>query len=493
MRLKLFLAFFISLLILVGCSRQVPSLELESSALATPLGRGINLGGGLEQGEEEYNWSFGYTLQPSYFAAIKQAGFQHVRIPVAWSWNISGRYTTLTTAPYTISPQLFARVDWAVAQAKKNGLKVILDDHSHDDLFANAGVSQRSRYYSIWRQIAEHYKNEPNTVYFELLNEPGGALWQNAALWNTILNTTISIIRASNPARGIIVGGVASNSPWTLPLLNLPPNDPNIITTFHYYDPITFTHQGASWAWQPGQQPKNQVWTGGNTGVASSWQLGSWFDTSYTVQSGRKLAVDFTAWGGFNFLPLYGALPIRGFTSISFKTDRATRLAVACNLTASQYVEVTTPGNWGVTTINFSQCGGASRFDAIKIANPSPTPQSVVLQDIRLTGPYGTLTLVTSELEQVQEVFNYVDAWAKANQRSVYLGEFGVNATPSQAGFETWRRLWTSAVRQEAEKRQFAWAYWNFGSRDPANTSFAVYDRLTNTWLTELLKTLIPR
>jgi len=46
--------------------------------------------------------------------------------------------------------------------------------------------------------------------------------------------------------------------------------------------------------------------------------------------------------------------------------------------------------------------------------------------------------------------------------------------------------LWTSTVRAEAEKRDFSWAYWDFG------TDFAVYNLATKEWREPILRALIP-
>src|SRR5262245_44402948 len=57
------------------------------------LGRGINLGNALEAPREG---AWGVTLKPHYFRAIKEAGFDSVRLPVKWSAHAQAG------APYTI-------------------------------------------------------------------------------------------------------------------------------------------------------------------------------------------------------------------------------------------------------------------------------------------------------------------------------------------------------------------------------------------------------
>ena len=479
---------FLLLTFLISLSACASSpLTLEPSAVDT-LGKGINLGGTLE-GTEGLVWDWGYPLQASHFRAIKNAGFQHVRVPIGFSYDLDASYyDTLASAPYTIHPDLFKRVDWVVQQSLQNGLKVIIDNHHHDALFDDL-EAETPRYLAIWKQIAERYKNQPNTVYFEILNEPGGALWQNYTTWNKLLRRTITLIRQTNPTRGIIVGGVLGNSAWALPYLSLP-TDPNLIATFHYYSPYTFTHQGADWAWEPGTQPTNQIWTGGNTILAADWTLGKWFEsTSYAMLGGTDLQVDYSPWGGIDFQPNLG-LGVRGFSAVSFKTENPALLAVACSSEATTYKEIQTLGNWQVTRVPFSECGGSSSLTGIKIVNPSAAEQSVVFRDIKIYGTYGTVSLLTLENTQLSEMFNYVANWAASKNIAVYLGEFGANATPEQANFEPHRKLWVSSVRQQAEAKGFGWAYWAFSGTGNINESFGIYDRILRRWH-PLLRSLI--
>ena len=58
----------------------------------------------------------------------------------------------------------------------------------------------------------------------------------------------LAIIRKTNPARTVIIGPGHWNGIGYLEQLELPKNDRNIIVTVHYYSPMEFTHQGASWS-----------------------------------------------------------------------------------------------------------------------------------------------------------------------------------------------------------------------------------------------------
>jgi endoglucanase len=83
----------------------------------------------------------------------------------------------------------------------------------------------------------------------------------------------------------------------------------------------------------------------------------------------------------------------------------------------------------------------------------------------------------------LRTIFEKAAAWGRANQRPLYLGEFG----SFQSADMDSRAQWTSAVAREAEKHGINWAYWEFCS------SFGAYDVRTNTWHRPLLEALIPQ
>ncbi|MCL5996448.1 MAG: glycoside hydrolase family 5 protein [Chloroflexi bacterium] len=201
----------------------------------TRLSRGVNLGNALEA-PNEGDW--GVTLQESDFQLIKDAGFTAVRIPVRWSAHAA------ETAPYTIDPAFFTRVDWVIEQALSRGLAAVVNVHHYEEFF-QAPEQHTARFIALWQQIASHYKDYPDDLFFEPMNEPHDI---SASTWNDTLATTISAIRATNPRRYLIVGPVDWNSHRRLNDLQLPADDHNLIVTFHYYLPFEFTHQGAEWA-----------------------------------------------------------------------------------------------------------------------------------------------------------------------------------------------------------------------------------------------------
>jgi endoglucanase len=197
--------------------------------------RGVNFGNALDA-PAEGEW--GVVLQEEYFRLAKDAGFTAIRLPVRWNTH------ALESEPYTIEPAFFERADWAVNNALSRGMILILDFHHFTDYMDCAGC-ERGRLLALWRQIAEHYRDYPPELMFELLNEPTDAV--PAAEWNAALAAAIAVLRRSNPQRIVVVGPVDWNGLHALSSLVLPGEDRRLIVTFHYYEPFEFTHQGADW------------------------------------------------------------------------------------------------------------------------------------------------------------------------------------------------------------------------------------------------------
>jgi endoglucanase len=208
----------------------------EISRARPALRRGMNLGNALDAPNEG---AWGVVLRATDFVSIKQAGFDHVRLPVRFSAHAA------PGVPYAVDDAFFSRVDWAIDQALANGLAIVVDFHHYEEMMS-APDEHRARFIAIWKQIAERYRNRPASVAFELLNEPSDRLI--ADKWNGILSEALHVVRASNRSRTIVVEGVSWASAQSLGhSLNVPPDDPNLVGSFHMYQPMLFTHQGAPW------------------------------------------------------------------------------------------------------------------------------------------------------------------------------------------------------------------------------------------------------
>ncbi len=98
----------------------------------------------------------------------------------------------------------------------------------------------------------------------------------------------LSVIRESNPTRTVVFGPTGWNSIDELSSLQVPPNDPNLIVTFHYYSPFEFTHQGAEW-----------------TDGADAWLGTEWPESDSNMNGVRRDFDKAAAWSQANNVPLY--------------------------------------------------------------------------------------------------------------------------------------------------------------------------------------------
>ena len=321
-----------------ACSFEQPP-QARAESCNRQLARSINFGNMLDHDREGL---VGPVLRDEFVRLTAQAGFSAIRLPIRWE----ARSDHLPA--YAIDPALFERVDRVVTLAQAHGLAVILDMHHYDPMMAQP-ETELPRFLAVWKQVAEHYRDAPATVMFEVLNEPHRALTQ--PMWNRMLAAVLPVIRTSNPQRTLIVGGSEWNGRAALATLALPKDDRNLIATFHYYEPMDVTHQGAEWV-----------------NGASAWLGKTW----------------------------------RG------------------------------------------------------------TP---------------------AETQHLGEAFDGVAAWARREQRPVFLGEFGAYSRADEAT----RLAWTKAVREQAEARGFSWGYWELAS------GFGVLEPRSLQWRLPLLRSLLPK
>ena len=173
-------------------------------------------------------------FQWRHFAEIRKAGFDFVRV------NLHS-FKHMDEAN-RLNPEWLRKLDDIVLEAQKAGLSVILDEHDFNDC-ANDLDLCRTKLTAFWSQVAPRYASAPNSVAFELLNEPNGRL--TAQAWNALAPKVLAAVRATNPDRVVMIGPVEWNSVHELKHLRLPA-DRNLIVSIHSYDPFDFTHQGVA-------------------------------------------------------------------------------------------------------------------------------------------------------------------------------------------------------------------------------------------------------
>ncbi len=222
-----------------GCAEVPPPTfsqkfePVDAATEVTDMGRGVNVLDNDPAWTDPGNARF----KPRLFQTIRRAGFSNVRIVLEAFGHMEGKDNRLPA-------HWLKTLDEMVGAALDAGLTVVIDEHDYNFCGKHADECG-PKLDAFWAQVAPRYRDAPNRVVFEVLNEPFGEM--TAERWNRQLVETLSVIRASNPARNVIVGPASWNSLDQLAALQLPADDRHIVVTFHYYLPMTFTHQGASW------------------------------------------------------------------------------------------------------------------------------------------------------------------------------------------------------------------------------------------------------
>jgi endoglucanase len=214
----------------------------------TPLSKGINLSNWFNDYSDASQYSNRFT--DAHFIMLKQLGFTYVRVPI-------GQFILFNHEnPSQLNPVNLQYVESAVQKAINNGLAVTLNYHTASDDFEKTlpqNIASQDKLAAYWKAVANYFKKySKNEIFFEVYNEPhvasnGSMPGTSKTWWTTVQEKIIKTIRSVDTDHFIIAGGESWNSIDGLLLLK-PYKVDNIIYNFHFYDPFTFTHQGATWA-----------------------------------------------------------------------------------------------------------------------------------------------------------------------------------------------------------------------------------------------------
>ncbi len=209
----------------------LPGLKLPAQ---TPFKRGVNLTTWFQTTDVRQIPFTKYTRKD--FENIKSLGCDVIRLPINLFYMAGGK------PDYAIDPLFFYFLDQAVNWAEELNIYLIIDNHT-DNALASKNPDLETFLAKIWTQMAGRYKNRSGYILYEIMNEPNG---MTSAVWGKIQQTAIDAVRSMDNKHTIVVTGT-NNLLSQLPVYT----DPNLLYTFHFYEPVLFTHQGSNW-WIPG-------------------------------------------------------------------------------------------------------------------------------------------------------------------------------------------------------------------------------------------------
>ena len=223
--------------------------------------------------EHETSWGNPVTTK-AMITAIKNAGFNVIRIPVTW-------YKVLDSN-FNIRNDWMVRVTEVVNYAVDNDMYIILNTH-HDDhgdyaifKFNNSEkTASLAAFRKVWEQIADNFKNYNEKLIFEALNEPrtqgsvnewtGGTAEERANL-NEHYQVFVDVVRKSggnNDKRKLMVNTYGTS--YSADAVNglVLPNDPTpnkLIVSIHPYLPYNFALNASP----VGQNGSVNAWSSSN-------------------------------------------------------------------------------------------------------------------------------------------------------------------------------------------------------------------------------------
>jgi len=224
-------------------------------APAVRLRRGVNLWPWFSLTRElppprnDYDWP---PLQAdraiptrSDLAALRASGLDFVRVPVDPG--------PLLAFAGERRAELLAQVMAAVEMAIAEDLAVVLNLHPNGathywnprNLLRGLADPMFARYLDLIAVVAARLdRMDPSRVAFEPLNEPPQDC--TSADWPALQLRMVRAARSAAPRHTLVLTGACGSMIAGLEPLQ-PTDDPNVIYTFHFYEPYVFSHQGAPW------------------------------------------------------------------------------------------------------------------------------------------------------------------------------------------------------------------------------------------------------
>lgn len=217
--------------------------EIDIQSYVKEMQPGWNLGNTFDAvGADETAWG-NPRVTEEFIKHISDQGFKSIRIPVTFDQRQAAG------PDYIIDADFLERLDQVVQWSLDEDLYVMINIHHDSWIWLSEGMHHDhdetlARYEQTWKQLADHFKDYSLKLMFESINEPQfNGTEQEQFGYLQELNTAFhQVVRES--------GGKNNTRPLVLPTLltgSEPEkltdlyetieelNDPNIISTIHYY------------------------------------------------------------------------------------------------------------------------------------------------------------------------------------------------------------------------------------------------------------------
>lgn len=238
----------IGLLLSISAFAQLPTAQ----TVAGQLKIGWNLGNSLESTGGETAWGNPLTTQ-ALITAVKAAGFNTVRLPVAWD-----SHANATT--HVIDATWIARVKTIVDYCINANMYVIINIHWDGGWLENnvttaAQASVNVKQQAYWTQIANYFKEYDEHVLFASANEPAVSDAAGMTVLLSYHQTFINAVRATggnNSTRTLIIQGPSTDITLTNNLMSTLPTDVignRLMVEIHYYTPWNFCGMTSDATW----------------------------------------------------------------------------------------------------------------------------------------------------------------------------------------------------------------------------------------------------
>lgn len=276
--------------------------DLGSVAFAKQMTFGWNIGNSLDAIGGETAWG-NPLVSKQLIDSVKKAGFNTVRIPVAWS-----KFSD--SENFTIEESWMNRVKQVVDHVVDNDMYAIINIHWDEGWMQPTAAEQdyvNDRLAVMWKQIAKHFRDYDDHLLFAGTNEVhvegdyGTPSNENVVAQNSFNQTFVNTVRATggrNSYRYLVVQGYNTNIDHTVNFVTIPQDEAadRLMMEVHYYDPYNFTLNEDDTIWQWGKDITDEA-------HGETWANEAWVDQQF-----GKMKTNFIDQGMAVILGEYGAI-----------------------------------------------------------------------------------------------------------------------------------------------------------------------------------------